>query len=400
MKLIVIEGNLKSNAGHYLNNCLAIKQAAENRGIETKFIIHRQAEHSVLNELPAIPCITFNQFDMVSKDPLCGALESHMIQSSTTAKDLLPVLDSEIKPGDLVFYPTASFNQLTAFGMLLDGLPKLKLCKVVFNFVIQDFLFQDGIKFNNNSSFYRMAANKIQRKISKQKILLTANGKSMVSAVSFMLNMPVDQYPMQKYYPEQLINKKKSIKQRARPLIGVFGSMHGPGKGLHLMPKLVDLYRELDWLIQEPSSKNTVLWGRDENLIQTNRNVKLIGHGLSALDYYENFNSVDVVLTPYMLRNDKIQTSGIVSEAAASGKVIVSPANSWVQELVDNGSIVGCTYNEWTVEAIAKSIKIVIDDLDALKKKADLISAEWRKNQSAEAYVSKALDFFAIKMES
>ncbi len=398
MKIIVIEDGLRSNDGHYLNNCLAIKQAAERHGIETKFIIHREADEKVLRALSAIPCITFNQFDRVSKDPLCGSLESFLIQSSTTAKNLFPVLESVINPGDLIFYPTVSFNQLTAFGMLLEGLPKLKLCKVIFNFVIQDFLQQDGAKFNPNASYYRMSINKVQRKISSRQILLTANGRRMVAAVSFMLNMSVEKYPIPKYYPDELVNKKNN-KENSKPLIGMFGSMNKPDKGLHMIPKLIEESKDFDWLIQEPSSKNKVLWGRDEHLMQNKKNIKFIEHGLSSIDYYENFSSVDVVLTPYKIGADKIQTSGIVSEAAASGKVIVSPANAWIQEHIDNGNIIGRTYKQWNVEAINNSLKEVFDNLDVLKNKAELNSADWRKNQSADAYLSKALNYFEIKTE-
>jgi hypothetical protein len=296
---------------------------------------------------------------------------------------------------DIVYYPTASFNQLAALAILIEKLPKLKSVKYIFNFVIQDFYVKGRVEFNQNSSFYRMAANRIKRNLSCAQTLMTANGKEMASAVSFMLNMKVYQYPMPKNYPEILFSKSVDENKNNRPLIGVFGSMYGPQKGLHLLPKLVGLIHGVDWLIQEPSSQKKSLWGGAEEIIRSFGNVQYIAHGLEVDDYYNNFKSVDIVLTPYMIRKDKIQSSGIVSEAAASGKVIVSPANAWVNEHIQTGSIIGCVYFDWTVESIRESVQVAVDNLNSLKQKASLVASDWRYKQSADAYLSKAFEFFS-----
>lgn len=395
MRLFVIENGLKGSGGHYFNNCLAIKRSAERRGYLTRFLVNQQAEPLVVDALSAIPCIAFTQFDRISRDPLCGHLESYLVQSSKIASNLLPILSSEARPDDIVLHPTTSFSELGALGLLVDKAPQLRLARFVLNFVVQDFLAREGIQFARNAGLYRMAANRLRRKVPDSRLLLTANGRDMASALSFILDKQVHQYPIPKHYPERLV--RESVGNRSRPLIGVFGSMYGPQKGLHLLPGLVESIRGVDWLIQEPILEKKSLWGGGEAAIRSRKNVSFIAHGLDADQYYDHFRSVDVVLTPYMLRVGNIQSSGIVSEAAASGKVVVSPANPWVMERMQNGGLVGVTYAEWTVESISRSIEVALRDLGPLTQKAALAAVEWRERQSADAYLSRALEHFALQ---
>jgi glycosyltransferase involved in cell wall biosynthesis len=395
MRLFVIENGLKSNGGHYLNNCLAIKNSAEKRSLSTTFLIHKQADPSIVNTFSGVPCISYSQFESVSKDPLSGNFESYLIQSSTIAKDLFQILSSEIRPCDIVFCPTASCNELGALDLLIGRIPQFRNTKFIFNFVVQNFLVPATLKANQKAGLYRLAANSLRSKLSQSQLLLTANGRDMTAALSSILNLRVFQYPIPKHYPERLIRELGN--NNPRPLIGVFGSMYGPQKGLHFLPVLVEAIQGVDWLIQEPNPDRESLWGVDPTAIRSRRNVSLIAHGLDPEKYYNHFNSVDIVLTPYEIKVDKLNSSGIVAEAAASGKIIVSPANSWVREHMQNGMIIGSVYLEWKAESIKDAIDKVLQNMSELRHKAAVAAVQWRETQNADAYLDRALDYYADK---
>ena len=79
MRIWVMENGLVGSTGHNFNNSVGLREACAQRGLQTRFYVHRDAEAEVVAALHARAIFPFKPYEESSRDPLAGPLESLLI---------------------------------------------------------------------------------------------------------------------------------------------------------------------------------------------------------------------------------------------------------------------------------------------------------------------------------
>jgi glycosyltransferase involved in cell wall biosynthesis len=99
------------------------------------------------------------------------------------------------------------------------------------------------------------------------------------------------------------------------------------------------------------------------------RYVRLLTEPLSNADYYDLLADSDLVVIPYDAARYRARSSGVLIEAMAAGKPVVTTAGSWMDSMVDASHAVVCADSEGVGVAIAH----IIDNYDAYRAGAEAI---------------------------
>lgn len=392
MHIIAVENGLIDMMGHHANNAMGLKVACKQLAHEVTFLVNKRAETGLIETLHATPCFSLTPYDQSSRDPLCGDWESFFYKSKLMADEFLTAFSTLIQSGDIIFFSTATPVELKAAELIGRALLPYKTPHFVFNFVFSDFL-EVSLEFNKQASLYRFAANQFLAFCPSNLFLMTANGGDMAEYLTRLIGVKVQLFPMPKFYPG-LLHVAKPPNSIPRPkIIGVFGDMRNQ-KGLHLLPDLVKSNQGVRWSIQIPNQNLNQLWGVDANAMENNPNVHLLPSGVSHREYCAMFSQADIILTAYESAPNKIQSSGLLAEAAASGKVMIAPLNSWVEEQINARSLICINYEHQQVTDISFAIQEVLLHWDNLDRLAKNCAANWQQNQSIHAYLKKTIDYF------
>jgi glycosyltransferase involved in cell wall biosynthesis len=123
-----------------------------------------------------------------------------------------------------------------------------------------------------------------------------------------------------------------------------------------------------------------------ERLAAGSPRVTLIPEKLSREDYAGLLRHLDVVVLPYLSDLYREATSGIFAEAAALGKPVVVPEDTWMaDELRKTGG--GTAFRRGNPADLASKLLAVLGDYKAYAAAAGAASASWRAFHSADSLV-------------
>lgn len=395
MRLWVFENGLTSKAGHHFNNSVGLLKTCAERGVETRLLINRKAHPEVIAELKAQAVFCYTPYDRVSRDPLAGSLESALTQGTEFAKGFDVALAQGMTSDDLVFIPTTTQAELYGCAVGYRRLPPERRPRLILNFMMENFFARGTMKLGVEATVYRFAMNALKSSIDSDRLILSANGSGMVKHLSIVLGSAVSLYPMPKHYPAMRTTGSGVPLTERRCCVGVLGHSR-PEKGLHLIPQLVALHPELDFLIHVSGAQVEKLWQDAKATTDTLPNLEIILGALDADAYHALMARVDVLLLPYDARQIPLRSSGVFSEAVAAGKIVVVPKGTWMEEHLSSGNGAGACFPSRTTDCISESLKLVSEKMSALDAHAKFCSPRWRAEQSIAAYIDQALTSFGL----
>ena len=96
----------------------------------------------------------------------------------------------------------------------------------------------------------------------------------------------------------------------------------------------------------------------------------LIDEHLTDLQYAALVGSAHVVVVPYALDYFRTRTSGVVLDAIAAGKPVVTTRGTWAGDLVEHHRV-GMTFEDGDLDSFEFAVRRVIGDLDSLTRTAE-----------------------------
>ncbi len=96
----------------------------------------------------------------------------------------------------------------------------------------------------------------------------------------------------------------------------------------------------------------------------------LIDEHLTDLQYAALVGSAHVVVVPYALDYFRTRTSGVVLDAIAAGKPVVTTRGTWAGDLVEDHRV-GMTFEDGDLDSFEFAVHRVIGDLDSLTRTAE-----------------------------
>lgn len=397
MRLWVMENGLINQTGHHFNNSVGLRQACARRGLETRFFVHRDAGREVIDALQARAVFAYRPYAEVSGDPLAGPFESLLIQGKAFANGFQVALEEGLGPDDLVFVPTTMQHEIYGCAIFFDRLPPERRPRLILNFMIENFLVPGQLALSANAQLYRFAIRELGRVATAERVLLTANGAGMADWLGKVLASRVAEFPMPKHYPPALTDASTQVPSWEPPVVAILGHSL-QWKGFLLVPELVRQNPQLRWLVQVAPAGRDEVWQGERQLMHAAENVELVMGNLEPEAYYAVLARADVILLPYDPTRLPLRSSGVFSEAVAAGKILVVPQATWMAEHLDAGRAAGTKFDSQTVERISHALRQAMAQLGELRTRARLVAPEWRRQQSIDAYIDRALDALALNL--
>jgi glycosyltransferase involved in cell wall biosynthesis len=128
--------------------------------------------------------------------------------------------------------------------------------------------------------------------------------------------------------------------------------------------------------------------------------VSVIREAMTLPDYYSAVNSTDISLFPYEVVPYRKRTSGVFAEAVAYGKPVVVTPGTWMAEQIEAGRAAGVISENLQPDSIARAIARCVADLDALRRSAQTLNAEWRRTVCLSAFVDFVERQIALRQPS
>jgi glycosyltransferase involved in cell wall biosynthesis len=111
----------------------------------------------------------------------------------------------------------------------------------------------------------------------------------------------------------------------------------------------------------------------------------------SAEQFHDALYSADVLIFPYRPEFYRYIQSGVFTQALTMGKIVIVTENTFIaSELVRYGT--GVTYIFGMPGALAEAIRIVVNNFDAMKEKAQRASKLYYEIHNPKRYVDLLLE--------
>jgi glycosyltransferase involved in cell wall biosynthesis len=392
MRAWVVENGLVDQTGHHFNNSIGLRDACAERGIETRFLVHRHADPAVVKALDARAIFDFGPYDLVSNDPLAGPLENLIVQGQSFAQALAEIAAGFVGD-DLVVVPSTLQNELYGCALGFAQIPAERRPRLALTFIVDNFFAPGTRKLGFDAALYRFAARQLARVAARDRVLLGANGEESARSFAEVLALPVVEFPIPKAYPPQVAGRALD---GTTPVVAILGHSRAE-KGFQLVPDLVARNPGLRFVVQIAPADADAMWNERAAMMRSAANAELVRGALDAADYHALMRRADIVLLPYDAMRMPLRSSGVFAEAVASGKVTVVPDRTWMAAHLSAGRGAGTTFDAFDPGAISAALEIAVARHAELSAHAALAAPLWRERQSAGAYVERVLRSFGVR---
>jgi hypothetical protein len=379
-QLFIVEFDLAELSGHFFNQVLGFKLAAEEAGLKCTTLLPRDVDASLADSLGGKRVI---DLDLIHGSRLDFNLDL-FAEGHRLLKSLWETIDqARVSRDDMVFITSARPVVIYSLGAWLGRLAAAQRPAVFIRFLDHSYIDLATMDYNGLSWMYRFASKDLSLRPGQERVFFTINNKNMVTALGGLCERRIFQMPIPKYYGGQI-----DVPVRAgHPVIYV-----------HLNRRSGILLREIESIIRrvlDQRPQTTVLVKYCLNAIEPGatailsqdlaaRGVELIPSEQSPTDYLRTIARSDIVLLPYEAMDYKALASGVFAEAAAMGKIVVYPDHTWMSDQVSEGRATGYGFDRPVGPAICAALLRALEQSPRLATIAERQSRDFRAQNSCQ----------------
>jgi glycosyltransferase involved in cell wall biosynthesis len=164
-------------------------------------------------------------------------------------------------------------------------------------------------------------------------------------------------------------------------------------KGFQYLPHVVDsVEAELENNSWKAEFQANVLFERDRESVHAlqllrQRKVTLHESEMSVQDYNALLARSTMVIIPYQLVYYYAQTSGVMCEALAAGKVVIIPRGTWMSRQL-RGKGVGEAFLPGDRVSLSEAVRRAMNNIDRLLERARVVREEWTQFHSPNNFAA------------
>jgi glycosyltransferase involved in cell wall biosynthesis len=394
VSFVILDFCLRSLMGHPYEYDRAVAEAAAGRGWNRVSVVaDRAVDEAIRHALRALP-----HFGIDLDGNYAGRFTGYLPRRQWLGLNMrlhhryllreLRRLPADLFDPDgpnLVLVPTLRHSQITAFVKWAEEVNRVR--PVHFCLVFHFTGFPDFTPETYTGDGYRAALRYLERSRVADRFHLFADTRELVREYAAYTRLPVELIPIPHAPPET-----PDRVPDGPPRVVYLGDAR-TNKGYHL---LGDLFSALAESGRHPfraeiqanvriASEWEVL--RSKWLMARLPQVRLHHDPLSSADYYALLARADLVIAPYTTAYYHSQTSGVVLEAAAAGKPVITPRGTWgTSYLRSIGG--GCaTFLPEDPTSLFEATAAALGDLPALTAAARAAVGRCRAFHNADNYV-------------
>jgi glycosyltransferase involved in cell wall biosynthesis len=328
-KLVIVEQSAVSTGGHYFNYSMAIAFGASKAGFDVFVLGNKRFDPGVaaggICFLPTFSS-TWGEAEAAGPAP-CG--------DGNFAYELERALSRiGVEEADIILIHTIGYVELESLLGYFNELP-VHAAQPTFHIVLR---YDPEYILANHSKFARHWAS-LRKENSSRHIRFHSDTNLLAEAFSNLTGLPFGVAPI----PFNQTFLRKEIARPARPegsclVIAYLGDARVEKGYLDLPGVVAGLWEEyvrpgkIRFVIQS----NFNVPGGEAGILAAQRKlarydaVELVDSALDASRYYGILTDADLVLVPYSADRYRLRSSGILVEAMAAGKPIVTSVGSWM----------------------------------------------------------------------
>jgi glycosyltransferase involved in cell wall biosynthesis len=379
-RLFIIEFDLVNLSGHFFNQALGFKLAAEQRGMTPCVLVPKGVDDALAKPLNALKAVDY-------REPTNVGARGHQLDVFADAhRQLQSLWDTLTAQGishdDIVLITSARPAVIYSLGVWLGQLEKQNLPAIFFRCFYHDYLDLETLGYSDQSWTHRFAARDLSLRLGQERVFLTVNNKRMVSPLGRLCMRHVFEMPLPKYYGD---TPATPASRTDAPIVYVHLNWHS---GV-LIEQIEEIIRMV--LNERPRTKFLVKYttyaiepGTTAVLSEElrERGVELISAEQSHGDHMEAIARSDIVLLPYEAPKYRALASGVFAEGAAFGKVIVGPAGTWMSDQIAERHAAGVVFDAPDHRQVGAALLKALDNLPRLKADAEARAAAFRTYHS------------------
>lgn len=398
-----MDPQLQGLGGHYLVHDQQLLGELRRRGVPATVYSRRGSTLTECAGAQVLPVFSLEIFQEAAADAQTWPIENFQTINTAFLADLLRIPPDRFTSSDLVYFPNILQNQIYGVVQWLSRLPEGRRPMVA---ILLRYLnhAMDYVSARANKEliplFYRYACRELLRV--QPRSLICADTRELAKAYEQMTELRVLELP-NPMDVSALLDGAAQRPQNSRPVV-IYQGHTSPLRGFHFVPEIIAHTRAHPsrprFAVQVQNADRVDGMGLrpayDALLSLQGPDVALLQGALSNKDYYEMLLSGDIVLLPYTPSFYGAGSSGVFSEAASLGKVVVVCDGTVPARQGREGSLGVVVAKDWTAKAMAEAVGEALTRLPELRHAAQAGAAAYRAENCAQTLWDRVLKALAL----
>jgi glycosyltransferase involved in cell wall biosynthesis len=388
--IIILDPQLEGVGGHYFTLDTLLAEECRNRNIPVE-VYGRVGSNIESLHAEFKPVFRYNIFDEMKTSTSFGVFENLYLMNQLFFEDLQKIDIEKISANTIVYFPNLIQNQLDSIADWIVSIPELKRPSVVITLrwlnsrlaYNADRGYEKAIEF-----IYALGIRKLKTRHARTYFFsdtqTLAAKYAEISGIEVLVH-PVPQADcgdINEAEPE-VIPSKISV---------VYLGTASPIRGFHLLPRIIrQVLSETDnvkFVIQNPKDNpvEPVRLAADAIKNMAGEFVTVLDQTLSVDDYQKVLNEADIILLPYDQKFYEYGSSGVFTEAACLGKIIITTAGTVQEQVAKQNGLACIVTNIFEAYTFAEGIKMAVMNFPEYRKIANFSAKKFRSENSPKSF--------------
>ena len=392
-RIFLVSPGLVDLHSHYFGDAFGWLEACRAKGIELRLYIGASALPQIVERLGAKPIFPFPSDAIIERDLATRHLADFITLGVAYGEACRALEADGIGGGDVVMSPFSTHRDVFGTALWLERLPPEARPSCVFQFHLPDDTWSIDAQrkqVTGDISCFRYAVRRILNSLPPQKLIIGAVDPRLREAIERVAGFFCDPLPVGIHFvsDEALVGGEMPPQAHVR-IAGEFR----PEKGSLLVPQIINRFSALrpgkSFGVQVNDQASATALAQLLGPCLSPVNIRL-GH-LSREDHQRQLICTDILLLPYRWDRYAMRHSGLFTEAAGLGIVVVGPERTWIGDRLAAGMGAGVTFREFSVDAIVEALLEASDRYADLKARALRRKDFWRSTNATPALLDAVL---------
>ncbi len=383
--------------GHYLNHDAQLVRELKRRNVPVSLYARRGCRLSCEGLAP-MEVFSHDIFQEAASDPEVWAIENFHAINAAFLADLRQLGPDRFTAEDLVYFPNLLQNQLYAVAQWIDRFPadRRPAVAVMLRFLNHKMPYVQA-RANSNliALYYRHAARVLAR--IQPRSFLCADTRELAVEYRRITGQPVLELP-NPMDVSQLPAPREPAPGDGRPVVVYQGST-STLRGFHFLPDIIERCAGLSprprFVVQVQSAEAARALNLGLTLDRLDRlagpDLTLVKGALAPDDYLKMLTDSDIVLLPYAPDFYGHGSSGVFTESASLGRVVVVSPGTVPARQGREYALGVVVASQWTSQAMAEAVCNAVRSLPKLKRESEAAAPRFRKENCGRAFWDKLL---------
>ena len=361
-KLIIVAPMLPSRSGHFLNELLGHRLAAQALDLPLTILLPRDTPPDLVDMVGGKPVLEpLAASPLFHPDIIVAQLIAFASAARPTAQVWTALEGEHPTSSDLILFVQARAQLTGAVGRWLAARPPAERPAVFFRFLGWELADPRERKFGKTAIFHRLAAAQLRGCPGEERVFFLTEGRALARAINRICERRAFIMPM----PELLEGFPGGLDGRVREERTVFANFTGGA------PEMLSVFIEVVRRVRtfHPRLRYLVKCTgfTPEGLpADVSPVVEMLPNEQEPAEYLDNFRRASLVLLGYGGEGYRLATSGVFIEAASFGRPVVVPAGTTMADNLRRGIGVGTLFGEPTANSLAAALLRALSDFDTL----------------------------------